>query len=267
VKALPFAPEGRLVDAAFSPGASLLATVDAEGTLAVGSPHRAVPSIVRPRSAAAHPPLTFSLDGRTLAYVGADGSVERLDVTRPEVKIGPLRPIGAVPSCLAFAPDGRLLAGGVDGHLVIWDAASGLRRRVSDQADESGIACAAISPDGRLCATGGKDRYTISLWDLDRLRVRARLVDSEGSVQALAFTHDGRTLISAGRGGSIDLWNVATARRMIPLHGYYSWMPSVRGLCVAPDDSSVAAFLVTEPTGEGRGLIWRAARDRGRTTE
>ncbi len=68
---------------------------------------------------------------------------------------------------MAFTPDGRrLLTGGEDRTLRLWDVASGkeLRRFVGHTHRVWSVAC---SPDGRYALSGSFDR-TLRLWRLPR---------------------------------------------------------------------------------------------------
>ncbi|HYV34388.1 MAG TPA: WD40 repeat domain-containing protein [Gemmataceae bacterium] len=70
-------------------------------------------------------------------------------------------------ACLAWSPDGRMIAGSDKNTIRIWEVASGkLRREFTGH--EAPIRCLAFSPDNRLLASGSADT-TVLLWDLARV--------------------------------------------------------------------------------------------------
>jgi eukaryotic-like serine/threonine-protein kinase len=261
LKTLPFSLRKPPVDAAYSPGALLVAMCDADGTITAGPPDEAEPLVVRPHVAARRPRLTFSSDGRILAFFARDGSVGRLDVTAPAETIDRdrLESPGPKPTCLAAIPGGAW-AGAVEGRLLVWDQPAGRTPRASTNPAEGGIASMAISPDGTLCATGGDRSMTI--WELTGLRVRAVLhgPNLPPPVRALAFSHDGRTLIAALDSGGVQLWNIATGQPILILGDIRLGVPVVGQIGIAPDDSSFAAVFADHAAIGGQGFLWRTDR-------
>jgi WD40 repeat protein len=165
-------------------------------------------------------------DGRTLAALG--NVADDLPAT-----------------ALAFAPDGRLAV--TNGSAVWLHDVPG--RRVVDLLD-GGIPLFALawSPDGRLL-TAGADDGTILLWDTPpsspRRRAaphsrppRATLRGHTWTIYGLAFTPDGRTLISGGADGTVRLWDVASGSERRVLRWHRRWVTS---LAVAPDGMTAAA--------------------------
>jgi hypothetical protein len=74
----------------------------------------------------------------------------------------------------------------------------------------------AISPDGRTVATSWKNS-SIRLWETATGKVRHTFPGHAGSVSALTFTHDGKTLVSAATDSTILVWNVAALPAAEPL--------------------------------------------------
>jgi WD40 repeat protein len=80
------------------------------------------------------------------------------------------------------------------------------------------VGCAAISPGDRLLAVGGPGR-TIRLWDYATGTALATWDAHERGVTALAFSPDGRTLVSAGLDGTLKVWNLAATAEELAAHG------------------------------------------------
>jgi hypothetical protein len=103
-------------------------------------------------------------DGRRLATVGRDGSIQVWDLSThslDRVIDARERPVRS----LAFSPDSRLLAGGtVYGSVLLWDVETG-EERPELKADQRSVRLLAFSPDGKTLASGTLDD-PILLWDV-----------------------------------------------------------------------------------------------------
>lgn len=130
---------------------------------------------------------------------------------------------------LAFSPDGKLLlTDGVTGKML-WDVATGkkisiAKKKASMQsgfdpmnfidrmelnADGFG---AAFSPDGRLAARG--HGQMVAVWDTATGQDRVELVGHTSAVKAVAFTPDGRFLVSGGGDGAVRVWDVQKGKEL-----------------------------------------------------
>ena len=72
-----------------------------------------------------------------------------------------------------------------------------------------------------------------------------------GRVTSLAFTPDGRTLASAGEGGGLKLWHVATHQVALTLKGHVS---AVKGVAFSRDGTFMASCGL-----DGTVRLWPAA--------
>jgi hypothetical protein len=146
--------------------------------------------------------LAFAPDGQVLA-VGVSDQVCLWSMSRRKVCRSFQYYAGCIRS-LAFAPNGRALAGADDeGVAHLWEAATGKERRHFD----GDARCVAFSPDGRLLATGGSEA-TLRLWDVVTGEELAQLGGHRDTVRAVAFSPDGRYLASASADATVLVWDV-----------------------------------------------------------
>jgi WD40 repeat protein len=126
--------------------------------------------------------------------------------------------------CLAFSPQGNLLAAQRDrSQLMIWDLATNRiarQRRVGPSPEFYPTDCVP-SPDGTLLAIAHRDAR-IQLWDAGTLELRHTLLGHSNSIHGLAFSPDGRTLVSTSSDGTVRLWNVTSGEELLPLRHWTS---------------------------------------------
>jgi WD40 repeat protein len=138
--------------------------------------------------------VTFSHDGRWLASASADATIRLW----PSPIGAPARVLQGAgdPSLVAFSPDDQWLAsGGYDGNIRIWPMASGGASRRLD--GHLRVQALAVAPDGRTLAVSSENG--IALWPLDQTQQHPSHLGARSarSVNAMAFSPSGETLIAA----------------------------------------------------------------------
>ena len=105
-----------------------------------------------------------------------------------------------------FSTDGRLLSGGRDGSVRLWDLES-KTELVHCQGHRNWVRSLAFSPDGRRALSGSYD-WTVRLWDLASGRQVCVCRGHTDIVDSVAFSADGHTALSGSRDGTVRVWQL-----------------------------------------------------------
>lgn len=110
---------------------------------------------------------------------------------------------------IAFSADGqRVVVGGLDGGVQLWDVATRKvvgKRLATDGAEP--VVSVAISKDGNIVAVGGR-RGMVRVWDLRTRSLRGSISMSKVDAVRVAISPDGTRVATAVTQGSAQLWKV-----------------------------------------------------------
>jgi WD40 repeat protein len=139
--------------------------------------------------------------------------------------------------CVAFSPDGKMLASASDGGRVkLWEVGSGILLATFTNDMES-VTSVAFSPDGETLASGSKDK-TVKLWQVASRKLLVSLGGHSNWVTSVAFSPDGKTLASASEDGVIELRGM---RSRTLLATFTNHTEGVTSLAFSPDGKILAS--------------------------
>jgi WD40 repeat protein len=216
--------------------------------------------------------VTFSPDGGALAVATShrNGTVTLSLWDIATGQITSLTPSGSRIESVAFSPDGRTLAsseierakpfspreGGIT-TVRIWDLATGQATAVSSRERTYGGKALAFHPGGRIIASSPGQDGSIQLLDL--VSGQATIVAGPGSIEAAAFSPDGRTLATCSTDGTVRLWDLATGKTTATMtHGGYvvSVTFSPDGRTLASSSTDRTARLWDPVTGQASATLF-----------
>jgi len=241
-----------------------------------------------PRPVAGPLGVAFRSDGRLLA-VAMDNNAALFELeplrlhavlsddrrysSYPKLKSG----YGRWTSCVAFSPDGKILAvghgnmeyGRVPGEVELWDVESKQLIRVLDRHNFS-VWDLAFSPDGKYlagaCGLHMSPSGEVKVWEAMTGREVLTLGGYVASVWSVSFSPDGRSLatgsgtwhlgpVRKGYTGEVRVWDLAAGREVV------SWrtLGATYGVAYSSDGRQLAVV-----GQDGMGRIWGpdAFRDR-----
>ncbi len=214
---------------AFSPDATRLAVATDAGvtvydTYTGGDTDRGGERVHLPSVAADITALAFSSDNRVAFASATEATLSLWNLTTGAVSTARIRDIGPLVT-LAFSPDGGSLAGGGFSAVHLWQVTAHRLTRIAHlRGHRDMVTTLAFTPDGETLASSGATG-PIFLWDVRTAHRRRTLFTQTGSVMALAFAADSRTLASGGYWdvegeGTLAVWDTHTGHRVSAVAGH-----------------------------------------------
>ena len=148
---------------------------------------------------------------------------------------------------IAFSADSKTLVSGDEYETIrLWDTATGKLKATLNWRLGTSTYALAFSPSGRFIASGHRDG--VKLWD-NTVNPKQQTDDAIGDYQhtlefrehkdyvsKLAFSPDGKTLLTGSKDGTIQAWDTATGNHRFTCTGHFE---GIRGLVFSLDGNTL----------------------------
>jgi WD40 repeat protein len=211
--------------------------------------------------------VAMSPDGKTIASGSQDNTIKLWNTETGEL-LETLNGHHSAIIALAFSPDGKILASSSnhefnDGTIKLWDLnTSKLRKSLGVSLVNLRVGSLAFSRDQQYLASGHIGftavDTAIRIWQIDRGKVAHTLKGHGWEVTAIAFSSDGRILVSGGADSAIMIWDWRAEKRLRTLNrpddffgSLASWFDQSKGIiwaiAISPDDKIIASGGSDQP--------------------
>jgi WD40 repeat protein len=194
--------------------------------------------------------IALSPDGKKVVSGSDDGAVRLWDIDTCKVIKKWTGHTGAVGSVCWSRDDRRVLSGSADGTARQWDVETNPEPieiiLASINTRNDWVHAVVYSPDTTLIATGGLDdpyignpaESSVNIWDAKTGKLVATLKGHTHAVRCLAWTKDGKTLISGSHDHSIRIWNTTKWEQITVLDEHNR---TVGAIAISPNDCILAS--------------------------
>lgn len=152
--------------------------------------------------------LSFSPDSSRIITGADDGLIKIWDIFSG-FHIATFTEHSSAITGSAYSKRGNVLfTSSLDGSVRAWDMLRYRNFRTFTAPQRLPFSCVAIDPAAEIVCAGSHDSFDIHLWSVQTGALLDQLSGHEGPISTLAFTPDGRMLVSGSWDRTIRTWNV-----------------------------------------------------------
>ncbi|KAI1615200.1 periodic tryptophan protein 2 [Exophiala viscosa] len=192
--------------------------------------------------------ISYSPDSTRIITGADDGLIKIWDISSG-FHIATFTEHSSAVTASAYSRRGNILfTSSLDGSVRAWDMLRYRNFRTFTAPTRLSFSCVAIDPAAEVVCAGSHDSFDIHLWSVQTGALLDQLSGHEGPISTLAFTPDGRYLVSGSWDHTIRVWSVFNRTQSSEVMQLMSDL-----LCVAirPDSAQIAASTL-----DGQLTFW-----------
>jgi eukaryotic-like serine/threonine-protein kinase len=189
----------------------------------------------------------FSPDGKRIATGSLDRSIKLWDAVSGS-ELVTLQGHQSVITMVSFSPDGqRIVSCSVDGTVRVWNTSGNRNQRILHGSHHS-----VFSPDSQRLVSAGRNDNTIKVTDVATGTERMTLSGHTGRVWSVAFSPDGKRIVSGSFDKTLRVWDAVTGKSLMILRGHSDRVWSV---AYSPDGNRIISGSY-----DGTVRVWDAEK-------
>ncbi|OAG42612.1 hypothetical protein AYO21_03197 [Fonsecaea monophora] len=192
--------------------------------------------------------LTYSPDSSRIITGADDGLIKVWDVSSG-FHIATFSEHNSAVTASAYSKRGNILfTSSLDGSVRAWDMLRYRNFRTFTAPQRLSFSCLAVDPSAEVVCAASHDSFDIHLWSVQTGALLDRLAGHEGPISTLAFTPDGRHLVSGSWDHTIRVWSVFDRSQSSET---LQLMSDLLCIAVRPDSAQIAASTL-----DGQLTFW-----------